>query len=210
VVLAGPKDKRALGFLALLALAVLLCGCGGNGTNGPSQGDEAPASVRELPFRDAPAAVEVVSQIPAGTAIPIRLLSSISSASTSRGDRFLAMLDETLEVEGRIVARKGTSVTGRVLAARRSGRLENPGYLRITLDSMKLKGSPIALQTSSIFLQGRVQKPRTSGRPDTGALLGAAFESAGSAAYANSNKDVALGVDRRVTFRLVQPLVVKN
>src|SRR5437588_3128756 len=74
-------------------------------------------------------------QIPAGTPIAVRMQSLVSSASAQSGQRFEAVLDEPLVVDGHTVAPAGTAVSGRVVAAKKSGRLHNPGYLRLTLVS---------------------------------------------------------------------------
>src|SRR5215472_1985832 len=53
-------------------------------------------------------------QIPAGTPIAVRMQSSVSSASAEPGERFEAVLDEPLVIDGRTVAPVGTPVSGRV------------------------------------------------------------------------------------------------
>jgi hypothetical protein len=59
--------------------------------------------------------------IPAGTPISVRLQQSLSSASAVPGERFEAVLDQPIEVNGRIVLPAGAAVTGHVVIARRSG-----------------------------------------------------------------------------------------
>jgi hypothetical protein len=93
---------------------------------------------------------------------------------------------------------------------------------------MNLNGKEVPLQTSSIFVQGRSHKHRNlaligggagagaligglagGGR---GALIGTAIGAAGgtAGAYATGKKEVGLRSERRLTFRLVQPVTVKT
>jgi hypothetical protein len=135
-------------------------------------------------------------------------------------------LDEPIVIEGRTVAARGAAVTGRVLAAKASGRLHDPGYLRIALVSLKVGGKPVSVATSSIFAKGGAHQNRNlammGGGAGTGALVGGlagggkgaligtgAGAAAGTgAAYATGKKEVSLGEERRLTFRLAQAVDV--
>lgn len=164
--------------------------------------------------------------IPSGTAITVRLQNAVSSATSSPGDQFAAVLDQPIVVEGETVAATGAQVTGRVVAARRSGRLTHPGYLRIALASVTVNGKTIPVQSSSVMVAGASHKKRnlawigggagggaligaiaTGG---TGALIGSAIGAAGgtTAAYATGKKDVGFGPERRLTFRLTRPATI--
>ncbi len=163
--------------------------------------------------------------IPAGTALEIRMQTSLSSVSASLGERFDALLEEPLVINGQLVAPRGSDVTGRVVAVRRSGRLHNPGYLRITLISLNLRGQTMPLHTSSVFVQANSHKKRNwaliGGGTGAGALIGALTgggkgaliggaigAGAGTgAALATGKKDVAIAAERHLTFRLTEPVV---
>jgi hypothetical protein len=162
--------------------------------------------------------------VPAGTPIGIRLQNSISSASANSGDHFDAVIDEAVVVDGQVVIPKGANATGRVVAAKSSGRLHDPGYLRLALDSVTVNGKEISVQTSSIFAKGASHKNRNmamiGGGAGAGALIGALAGGGkgaliGSAigagagtgtAYATGKKEVGFAAERRLTFRLTQPL----
>ena len=132
--------------------------------------------------------------VPAGTELEVRMQSSLSSATASAGEQFEAVLQEPLVINGEVVAPNGTDVTGRVVAVCRSGRLHKPGYLRITLVSLTLKEQQMPLATSSFFVQGDPPRKRN--------WLGGA-----TATLATGKKDVTIGVERHLTFRLTQSLV---
>ena len=161
-------------------------------------------------------------KLPAGTPITVRLQNTVSSKSSHSGDSFESVLDEPIVIDSQTVVPRGATFTGRVLAAKSSGRLHDPGYLRITLVSLNAKGKPVEIETSSIFVKGGSHKKRnlamigggTAGGAligglaggGTGALIGTAVGAAGGTglAYGTGKKEVALEAERRLTFRLAQ------
>src|SRR5689334_1942582 len=56
--------------------------------------------------------------IPAGTSVAVRLQQSVSSASSNAGDRFDAVLDEPLVINGQTVAPRGAAAVGKVVQAK--------------------------------------------------------------------------------------------
>ncbi|PSH03757.1 MAG: hypothetical protein CXZ00_10415 [Acidobacteria bacterium] len=198
-----------------------------------------PSSIPQSPISEpAPAADDAAGsdyartsyrplEIPAGTPVSIRLQSSISSASASRGDRFHAVLDSPLLVDGHTVAPSGAKVTGKVVAAEHSGRLRHPGMLQLELSSMRVAGKEVAITTSKVTARGASHKKRNlawiGGGAGGGALLGglmgggkgaligsAVGAGAGTATAAATGKhDVAFNAERQLTFRLRQPVEVR-
>jgi hypothetical protein len=218
-VMSGKSFKKtSLLGLVLLVLAGLAAGCG-VGAQPPSNVAADTPGAQQLPFTDGKAPV-----VPANTAIYVRLQQSISSATAQSGQNFSAVLDEPLVVEGQTLAPSGAAVTGKVVAVRESGHLHNAGYLRITLSSITLNGKAVPLQTNSVFVSGGSYKKRNlafiGGGAGGGALLGAligggkgaaigsAAGAAGgtTAAYATGKKEVGFVAERRLGFRLTQPL----
>lgn len=166
--------------------------------------------------------------VPAGTVVSVRLQNTVSSATASPGETFDAVLDEPLLVKGQTIAERGTAVTGRVVEAKSSGRLHNSGYLRLTLASITIGGKAVPVQTSSLFAKGANHNKRNAaligGGAGAGALIGGlagggkgaligGLVGAGAGtggAYATGKKDVAFGVERRLSFRLTQSITTKT
>jgi hypothetical protein len=164
--------------------------------------------------------VPVPRSLPAGTPITVRLQTPVSSATSHAGDSFEAVLDEPIILQGQVAAPRGTRVSGRVVAAKASGRLHNPGYLRVSLTSLEVNGRAVPIESSSISLNGTSHQKRNvemiGGGAGAGALIGAlagggkgaligsAVGAAGGTgvAYGTGKTDVGFGTERRLTFRL--------
>lgn len=166
--------------------------------------------------------------VPSNTPLTVRLSTAVSSASNSAGDRFDAVLDAPLVVNGKTVAPAGAAVTGKVVAAEESGHLQHPGMIQIALDTITIHNKAVPVTTTSIIARGQSHKKRnmawiggsTAGGAligglaggGKGALIGSAIGAGGgtTAAYATGKKDVGFGVERRLTFRITQSITIKG
>jgi hypothetical protein len=164
------------------------------------------------------------AQAPVGTAIVIRLRKSLSSARVHSNDSFAAVLDEPLIVNERILAERGSVVTGRVVEAKPTNPVHTPGYMRLTLSSIAIDGKPAQVRTSSNFFKGVDPRRRLATLPPDGEgyLLGAAATGQGPAmdnAIVAENEldpelnvrlqDAMIGPERRLKFRLIEPLPIR-
>ncbi len=216
---------RTFNLLLVLALGILLNGCGSSGLDNVEAANKTEKESTGI-FGKLLRSTETVT-IPQGTPVAIRLQHSISSASATSGDSFDFVLVEPLVVNGKTVAPAGASGEGRVVAARKSGRLHNAGYLRLALASIEVGGKQVPIQSSSVFVSGGSYKKRNwawiGGGAGAGALIGGlaggpkgmligSAIGAGSgttAAYATGKKEVGFSAERRLTFKLSQPLQVE-
>lgn len=227
---AAMKPFQPFWIAGLIAVLSLTPACGKQPRVSADQSASA-ESTQRLPFdRELPetgispsqSLVPAPTRLPAGTPITIRLATAISSSSSHTGDSFEATLDEPIMIEGQTVVARGAALTGRVLAAKPSGRLHDPGYLRIALVSLSVNGKPVAIESSSVFAKGGSHEKRNLAMigggtaagaligglagGGKGALIGSTVGAAGGTgtAYATGKKEVAFDAERRLTFRLSQ------
>jgi hypothetical protein len=216
---------RMFNLLLALTLALTLAGCGSDSLDKVEAADKSPSDSSGL-FGNLLSKTEPVT-IPHGTPIAIQLQHAISSASATSGDSFDYVLAEPLMINGRMIAPQGAAGTGRVVAARKSGRLHNAGYLRLALASLEVDGKMVPVQSSSIVISGGTYKKRNwawiGGGAAGGALIGglagggkgaligsAVGAGAGTtAAYATGKKEVGFPAEKQLTFKLSQPLQVE-
>jgi hypothetical protein len=214
----GQAWARISGYAVIgAACLAAMSGCNAIGGQPPVASADTPSS-QQLPF------TESKPLVPVNTAVYVRLQQPLSSATAQAGQVFEAVLDEPLRVNDQVVAPQGAAVTGKVIAARASGHLHNSGYLRITLSSLAIGGKSVTLQTDSISVRGGSFRNRNyafiGGGAGGGALIGAlagggkgaaigSLIGAGggaAAAYATGKSEVGFAAERRLGFRLTQPL----
>jgi len=125
--------------------------------------------------------------VPAGTLLTVQLRGALSAATAQVGDSFLAIVADPLIIDGKTLVDSGTLVTGRVESAKlEPDRSSQLGYLRLILSSMDVKGKRLSIETSSLFAR--------------------ATPANGSA----HSPDIRLQKGRRLTFRLIAPLVLND
>ena len=93
------------------------------------------------------------TEVPAGTAIMIKLDEEVGTHNKSSGDRFKATLEGNLSVGGKVVVPAGSVVYGKVVRATK-GRIAKNAELELTLTSVNVNGDIVPLYTSSIGGQG--------------------------------------------------------
>src|SRR6266571_49074 len=115
--------------------------------------------------------------IPAGSYIDVRINENLSSESSRAGDPFTGTLTQALVVNGHTVFPKGADVTGRVISAKKSGRLSDPGVLELKLFSIHYGSLSTNVSTEPFFIKGashtKSNVVKIGGGAGAGALIGA-------------------------------------
>jgi hypothetical protein len=160
--------------------------------HGNAQDESDTAGPRGVPFKTSSSRL-----LPAGTLLTVRLQNSVSSAKLDIGRTFIATVDDSVVIGGSTIVSRDATVQGRVESARVSGVRRDPGYVRLTLESIRTEGKDVPLQTSSLFVRG------TRGDVHSGDWTADTSRSAPSTI-------IRLKKGRRLTFRLTEPVDLGN
>jgi hypothetical protein len=182
------------------------------------------AAVAPAPAAPMPAGSPIV--IPAGQSLLIRMIDGVDSKTNNVGDIFHASLETDLNVNGTLVARKGTDVYGRLANAKGAGRLAGSSELMLELTRMVINGQDYPVVSSDYTLRGKGRGSNTAEKVGGGAALGAIIGAiagggrgaaigagAGSAAGAGvqvltRGQQVKIPSETLLEFRLQQPVTV--
>jgi hypothetical protein len=170
----------------------------------------------------APAPVATV--VPSGTAVHVSISETLSAKRNNVGDSFSGVLSSPLTTRGGdSVFKRGTRVSGTVVAAKGQGRFKGAGDLGIQLTS--IAGIPVETSEYEQVQKGKGKRTAVlaGGGTGLGALIGGlagggkgaligglAGAGAGTAGSAfTGNKDVVIPAESNITFRLTSPLTVR-
>lgn len=129
-----------------------------------------------------------VFTLAAGTPIPVRTTTALSTKTQQTGDPFSASLTAPLTVDGEVLAPAGAEVSGVVALSDPGGKVKGKASISVTLKSIQGKYGPIAVSTNShgAVAASAVKKDVTRGAIMTG--VGAAI-----GAIAGGGKGAAIG-----------------
>jgi hypothetical protein len=111
--------------------------------------------------------------VPAGTRILIRTVDALDSSKHKSGDRFTAELETNLQANDRVVAKRGTTVYGRLITAKSAGRFKGSSQLTLELTDIVIQGNAYPILTSTYEFKGSGEGKKTAGKVLGGAGLGA-------------------------------------
>jgi len=173
----------------------------------------------------APRAVPERITIPAGAFVTVRVDQFLSSNKNKAGDAFSATLSRPLVADGLVVARRGETLGGTVVEAKKAGRVKGVSQLQIALNSLTLAdGQQVSIQTALTSITAPTSNGRDAAAVGmttaTGAAIGAAADWGTGAAIGGGAGLVAglVGVlvtrghptviypESQLTFRLAKPV----
>lgn len=219
-------------FHALMIAAALAAGCrGGSDPAASADGEAQPArtgaSKKTAAGATRPDGAGLVEKllapakvsVPEGTALPLVLETSVSSAANTEGDSVVAKLADDLRVGEKVVAPAGSEVKGRVTAAVRSGKVKGRARLAFAFDTLVVKGKRVEIATTAVDITAENTKKKDAtiigGATAGGAILGAIIDGKKGAAIgagvgaAGGTGTVLATRGKEVELRSGQSLTVK-
>jgi len=126
-----------------------------------------------------PVATSTMVNLPAGTRLMVKTTGVIGTRTHKKGSKFSVVLEIDLVANGVVIARKGSTVYGKVVDARGGKRL-GKARLSLTLTDISINNQLVPIITEKISLEGGGGSAlKTVG---AGALIGAAAGDAGKGA----------------------------
>jgi hypothetical protein len=157
----------------------------------PPQADAAPAPA-PAQAGPPPAAANAYAggdvSVPAGQSILVRMIDGVDSSKNHVGDLFHASLETDLNVNGVLVARKGTDVYGRLASSDKGGTFSGKSELQLELTRLVIDGRDYPVVSSDYNVQGKSQGSSTAKKVGGGAVAGAII-----GAIAGGGKGAAIG-----------------
>jgi len=125
-------------------------------------------------------------RLPEGTAIPVTLETTVSSATSRPEDRVDAKVRADVVSGGKVLIPAGSELRGHVVSARRSGKVKGRAYLSMSFSELRVGGKtyPISARRISVLAptsHGRDAKI-IGGSAGAGAVVGAVVDGKGGAA----------------------------
>jgi hypothetical protein len=195
---------------------------------GPMYANGTPAPAGAVPG-GAPVIRPADVNIPAGSALAIRINQRISVKTTPAGSRFDGEIAEGwTDGNGRVVLPKGTPVEGIVDASHRRGHFKGASVLELRLTSLTLNGTQYPLETRDVMRRKKGKGKRTAafigGGTGLGMLIGGiasggtglvigglAGGGAGTAAAGlTGNRDLDIPAESVVHFKLADDLTLQG
>lgn len=172
--------------------------------------------------------VPVTLTVPAGRVLTVRLADAVGSKISQPGQSFGGSLAKAVEVDGEVVIPAGARVEGEVVDAKPLGRFAGGASLQLQLNSVRVNGEQMPVQTAMVTetLKGKGKRTgaMVGGGAGLGALIGglagggkgaligaAAGAGAGTAGTAfTGNKEIVLPAESAVSFTLKQSLRIRR
>lgn len=186
----------------------------------------APDPAAQSPAAPPPPPELATVTVPSGTAIVVRLIDTIDSATAKTGDVFHATLDAPVAIDGDVVVPAHYDVQGHVVNAQSSGKFAGQALLTLQLDRIKVGDRSYDIQTDQFSQKTNSRGKNTAEKVGAGAVAGAilggifgggkgaaigsaAGAGAGGGVQAASKKpDIKLSSEKVLNFTLQAPVTL--
>jgi hypothetical protein len=121
-----------------------------------------------------PAAMEGSIELPAGTNVVIRMIDGVDSETARAGQTFQASLDQPITLpNGQVAVDRGADVVVKLVDSKESGTFTGRAELALNLQSIKVNGRMVDVNTQSVSRVSNSQGNETAKRGAAGAIVGA-------------------------------------
>ena len=214
------------------ALAVAMVGCSETATTdaGEEASTEAQAEAAEKKdggWLSSFSSDPVTYTLAAGETLVVRTTSTLSTKSNNAGETFTASLEEPLEVDGVLVAPKGSKVTGIVTSSDDGGRVKGVAQIGVALTEIAVNGKTYPVSSGTFVQSAKKTVTKDAQKVGIGAGIGAAIGAiagggdgaakgagigagAGTAAVLGTRGDAAvIPAETVITFTLSESITVE-
>ena len=198
----------------------------------PSANSAAPATSGSATARNAapapaPAARWREVTLPAGTAVPLELMTAISSETAKVETPVRARVRTAVQSDGVVVIPAGTVLTGTVVDVERPGRVQGRARLAIRFNEADIDGAREEVRTNPITFEGEQTKgedaTKIAGGAVGGAIIGGILGGGDGAAkgaaiggaagtgavLATRGRDVTLAAGTDIAATLASPVTIR-
>lgn len=195
------------------------------GTNVVAGTVDRPARNAEAPARRLPVYRDVT--VSAGTAVPLELLTDLSSETAQVETPVRARVRQDIVVDGYTAIPSGSIVTGTVTEVERPGRVQGRAHLAFRFNDVQVNGAREDLRTNPVSFEGEATKGEDATKIGAGAGVGAVIGgilggkkgaakggAIGGAAgtgvvVATRGRDVTVANGADITATLAQPTTIR-
>ena len=165
--------------------------------------------------------------VPAGTALNIRLTQTIDVDASQAGQRFRALVDDPVTVDGSIVIPRGATAMLQAVKLEQSGSMKGSDKITLKLSAISIGGMVYEVSTSYVETKGKGEGKRTARKigggaglgaivggiagGGEGAAIGAAIGGVTGAAVASSGEEhLKIEAETRLRFQLASAVTIKS
>ncbi|MBI1357108.1 MAG: hypothetical protein GC160_22435 [Acidobacteria bacterium] len=126
--------------------------------------------------------------VPAGTVVTVRTIDAINTDINGVGEKFRASLETDLEINGRMIAPRGSDAMIEIAKLDEAGKVRGKEQIALELASITINGRAYAVNTNYAEMESKGKTKKTAKRAGLGAALGA-----GLGAILGGGKGAAIG-----------------
>ena len=175
----------------------------------------------------APAKALTSRTVPAGSMVNVRLSQAIDVDASTTGQKFRAIVDDPISVNGSIVIPRGATAMLQAVKVEQSGSMKGSDKITLKLNAISIGGMVYEVATTYVETKGKGEGKRTARKVGggaglgaivggiagggEGAAIGAAIGGVTGAAVASSGEEhLKLDAETRLQFQLASAVTIKS